>query len=55
MIRKGTQTHSRRQKKAEMGKGGEGGRVGIRAGKLHKFPFAGEDGFSFPQFFIASS
>ena len=55
MIRKGAQSHSRRQKKAEIGKGGEGGRVGIRTGKLYKFPFAGEGRFWFAQFFIAFS
>ena len=55
MIRKGAQSHSRRQKKAEIGKGGEGGKVGIRTGKLHKFPFAGENRFWFAQFFIAFS
>ena len=52
MIRKGTQTHSRRQKKAEMGKGGEGGRVGMRTGKLHKFPLLVRTGFRFLSFLL---
>ena len=55
MIRKGTQTHSRGQKKAEMGEGWGMGEDWNSNWDTPQVSFAGEDGFSFPQFFIASS